>query len=320
MEQAASLPNVTESVTKNAQEVVATVAQKTQDIKRMLTGNTFVLTILVVGVIAAFVVAGALYFSISRNISPSKTLVLKETRKPLLCNTLTKADGGSIPSPVSGKRMTLSFWIYIHELNTNNGQIRRVFSRGTNKDVAGITSSVPFVALNDKSNKLHIVFPSSESSQYMQKGVDRAVEFASAPLAKKVEFLSTVHGITIDYVPMQRWVHVAVVVNEESDGGVISAYIDGELTKTVSNNSNITLDNKTLNLEIQNLELSTSGDVFIGGEQSSVPGFNGLVAQVGFTSTDMNAKDIYKLYLRGPLDNRMGIPSYGIQSPIYRIG
>ena len=38
---------------------------------------------------------------------------------------------------------------------------------------------------------------------------------------------------------------------------------------------------------------------------------------------DLNANDVYSLYQKGPVDNmlaKVGLPAYGIQSPIYRIG
>jgi hypothetical protein len=78
-----------------------------------------------------------------------------------------------------------------------------------------------------------------------------------------------------------------------------------------------------VNLEVQSLDLNAKGDVIVGGDTTGgLSGFSGLVAQIGFTNTDLNADDIYRMYLQGPIGGmaKYGLPAYGIQSPIYRLG
>lgn len=75
----------------------------------------------------------------------------------------------------------------------------------------------------------------------------------------------------------------------------------------------------------QNLVLDKGGDVWIGGSQTDPtigPGFDGLVASVTFANYDMNGSDVYDLYMRGPMDSlmaRLGLPAYGVRSPLYRM-
>jgi hypothetical protein len=128
-------------------------------------------------------------------------------------------------------------------------------------------------------------------------------------------------------------VHVVVVVNEEVSGGSIQAFLDGELVKSVE-------AGKTVNVEFvrsaatkihsqeykfQNLNLDKVGDVYIGGSlmESVGPGFAGLISKITFVNHDLNIKDIYNLYREGPIDNmaaKLGMPAYGVRSPIYKIG
>lgn len=310
---------------ESSKRVLENVVTSAKDLQEK--GGKPVLVLGLVGAMfIAFALAAALYMIVTRSISSSKTYVISETSRPVICTKLTRADGSGIPAMDNGKRFTTSFWVYINDLNVNHGMIRRVFSRGST-DTA--ENQFPFVAINDKLNKIHVCFATTDTSQYTLNSVAQNVSNWTMP--DKVAFLSAVHGITIDYVPMQRWVHVAVVVNEESDSGVIMAYVDGELVKTVTTNTSmddLKLSNGTIieniKLEIKNFDMSTKGDVMIGGDMSTgVQGFSGLVSQIGFTNSDMNADDIYKMYLQGPISGplaKMGLSSYGIQSPIYRIG
>lgn len=293
------------------------------------TGNSFLILSLFGIVLIAFMVAIMLYYMISYSIASSKTYILPPSKMPMLCSQQTIVGGDKIPKVANGKRMSITFWIFINDLNVNTGMIRRVFSRGSTPSVE---TSSPFIAINDKLNKLHVAFSTTDTSQYMLGGDNKGSTAVAAGVtpAQRMAFLSSVHGITIDYIPMQRWVHVGIVVNEESSGGIIMAYIDGELVQTVTSSTklpNVMLGSTTIQnvkLEMANFDFSNKGDVIVGGENTSdTPGFAGLVSQIGFTNTDLNADDIYRMYIQGPINNiltKMGLSAYGVQSPIYRIG
>jgi hypothetical protein len=71
--------------------------------------------------------------------------------------------------------------------------------------------------------------------------------------------------------------------------------------------------------------LDKKGNIYTGGSVGSTvgPGFSGMVSMIQFFNYDMNANDVYELYKKGPVNNmlaKLGLPSYGIQSPFYRIG
>jgi hypothetical protein len=235
-----------------------------------------------------------------------------------------------------------------------NGLYRNVFYRGNSG--ADFTSAGPFVRLDSNTNSITVTYPVTSdnknfsgyytSSDGATKG--NTTDLSSAILTtdeQKWQFMKQAHGITFDYIPLQRWVHLCVVVNEDMNGGTMTTYIDGELTKTVSPNlvTNPSLKqagnpsvspiigtdtNKTTiypAFDISKVNLDVGGDVYVGGSLSSAsgPGFSGLVSRITFFNYDLSAQDVYANYKLGPIDNvlaKMGLPAYGVQSPIYRIG
>jgi hypothetical protein len=121
-------------------------------------------------------------------------------------------------------------------------------------------------------------------------------------------------GITINYVPTQRWVHVVIVVSDVN-GGSIYSYIDGELA-----------DVKTKEIELHELNYENIGNLFVGGSitnsQINTTGFSGLISKFVIYNYDLNKNDVYKEYNKGPLSgllSSIGIPNYGLRNPIYKI-
>jgi hypothetical protein len=139
------------------------------------------------------------------------------------------------------------------------------------------------------------------------------------------------HGITIDYIPLKRWVHVATVVNDQADKGVISAYVDGELVKSVDSRMTqkfVDTANNTYNVrfDFTNINLDKAGNIYVGGSSADMklgPGFDGALSKIQVFNYDMNAKDVYDIYLQGPIDNplnKVGLAAYGLRNPLYKLG
>jgi hypothetical protein len=129
------------------------------------------------------------------------------------------------------------------------------------------------------------------------------------------------YGIVIDYIPSQRWVHVAIVVNEDSAGGSITAFVDADLVKVVTTGGSNTPGTA---LKLYDLNITKSGVLIVGGSTSDSvgPGFSGLVAGVRIYNYDMNVNDVYYVYKEGPIDNlmsKLGLPPYGVRSPVYKL-
>ena len=342
--------------------VTSTVSNTVSNVKEGLTdffGSVSASSVFVGAVIAAvisLIVAYILYRLIRSRVSNRLSAIIPETKIPTVGTDFLQGNGSVIPASGNGKRMSVNFWIYIHDIDKYRGLYRHVFHRG-DKTIGGAS---PTVFLDKDLNKLYVRFETTNKNTNNQpiKSMSKPYStltaspnntttaydsqtnankfFRTADTTDNITADLLTRGIAIDYIPLQRWVFVSVVVNEEVKRGSISAYIDGELVKTITSDNTVKLTGvkdgagssaeTTFNYNFQNLMLDKGGDVWIGGNQIDTnigPGFAGLVSSISFANYDMNAKDIYDVYTKGPIDNilaKMGLPAYGVRSPVYRIG
>jgi hypothetical protein len=360
-------PSMVASVREKASDISEQVSERmnsaTSSLKSMF-GNfdgkralTILLTTLAVVLVAGGVVL-VLWWIMKRGAIKTTSHLLVESKVPLSGTEYKKLNGGAIPRAFNGKRMTTSFWIYIHDLDRYKGTYRHIWHRG-DKDVAGAS---PLVFLDRNTNKLHVRFekiskvttglsmvkPYNDTFDQSVMKVATPTKFTGkitdAALANELDLVE--HGITIDYIPLQRWVHVAVVVNEEVNGGIIYGYVDGELVKQLVSGRVVTKEvvpvlgkfqvtpaqttDETIYTKVTktrtytDLNLDKVGDIYTGGSalESVGMGFSGLVSSIEIFNHDLSAKEVYEVYARGPVDNmaaKLGLPAYGVRSPVYRI-
>lgn len=275
--------------------------------------------IVIVGLVCvaagAFLVAYVLYWLINRSLISKRGTTLPQTKTPIIGTQLTKISGVQSPVSSNGKRFSMCFWIYVHDIDKYRGSTRHVFHIGDDE----ASTASPVVFFDSTSNKLMIGFSP------LNKSSDNKFPAENSRETDIILYLATKYGITIDYIPIQRWVHVCVVVNEESSGGIMSAYVDGDLVKVMTTGTTNVYANKYKSVTtIQNLNISRAGSLVIGGSTSDPigPGFSGLVSKIRLFNYDLNVNDIYYDYRSGPIDNllaKLGLPAYGVRSPIYKI-
>lgn len=296
-------------------------------IRNMLSSKrTAVILGLTVTAIVGFITAWMIYTYIKTKTIDRKSFIIAETKDPVLGSVITKGNGSDIPETQNGHRFSFSFWIYIHNLDKNAGVLRHVLHRG---DEANPLKGSPTVYLDANLNKLHVAFDTT-TTETLPSDISGDTVIFNHAVAKR--------GITIDYIPLQRWVHVTVVVNETGNGGSISGYVDAELVKTMSTNQTIdvTKNDGTTKLavtpNITNLALDRKGNVYVGGDGETAigMGFSGLVSMIEFFNYDLNDRDIYNVYAQGPIyltaagkiANTIGIGGitnqYGVRNPIYK--
>jgi Concanavalin A-like lectin/glucanases superfamily len=258
--------------------------------------------LLTLGVIVTFVVAYALYYWISSSIVDKQTYTFPDTNTPILGSEKHKLNADKAPFTANGQRKTLSFWIYLHDVSQFNNSMRHILHIGS-EEVSPLLDGVsPIVYMNGSDTSMCIAFK--------PKTMPDGLTLTNGKRDENIVALTNTAGIKIKYIPIQRWVHVAVVVNETGKGGTITAYVDGELVEAKPVNA-------------YNLNLDLGGPLITGGSPSTgMAGFSGLISRVSVSNFDMNALDVYNEYKKGPINNffaRLGLPAYGIQSPIYRI-
>ena len=260
----------------------------------------------------ALLIAYFLYWMINSYTIDKKSVIIPQTKSPIIGTAMTKINGVTSPVSTNGKRYTITFWVYVHDFDKYRGAMRHVLHIG-DEDVA---SASPFVYFGPNDNKMYVGFnPNVVDTTMGTPGTGGATTLSVC------NNIVNKYGIVIDYIPSQRWVHVAIVVNEDTNGGSISAYVDGDLAKVVTTGGS-NVPGQTLSL--YNLNITKSGVLIIGGStnDSVGPGFSGLVSGVRLFNYDLNINDVYNVYKMGPIDNllaKLGLPAYGVRSPVYRL-
>lgn len=319
--------------TKDA-TVVATKARET--VVKAFSGKSIVLLLTVI--FAAAVLAFVAYFLFNmlyRKIKNQQSYTITATNTPLLLTQMTDCvDGSKIPNmTANGQRMTMAFWIYVNNVDSA-GTYRYIIRRSNQPDA--ISGASPLVFFDkDQPNKLYVRIPKSGWPSNISKqqprmyqdlwtkingvatevtleneidGTQGMVYNSKADCEAGVNGAQAIpnQGICIGYVPIQRWVHVAVVVNELDTGGTITAYLDGQQVKQLNNTGT-------------NYMLASSGDVYIG--DSGFYACEGLLSKLQFFNYDLNALDVYTIYRNGPSTgmNFLGLGRYGVRSPVYQL-
>lgn len=275
---------------------------------------------LLAGLIIGAAVIALIYWLLNRTVNKRKGYYLPETEVPILGSQVVSLPADKIPESKNGKRQTVMFWIYVYDLNKFKGTYRHVWHRGDRTD--NWEKASPSVYLDKETNKLHFTIGTMSADAYNGQGWHAR----SATADEKYDFIQKTRGVTIDYIPIQRWVHIAIVINEDVNNGTLTAYVDGELTKveTTEKSKGFKLGSRsgTTRLNINNANLNKKGNIYVGGSPSDEigPGFSGLVSRIGIFNYDLNAKDIYNEYKKGPVSSMSGKIGYGVRTPVYRIG
>ena len=308
--------------------------------------NASVIFYLVFGTAIALFTAYILYRLINNTVNNQQSYLIPDTKVPILTTEEHSFAADAVPNSGNGKRLSLSFWIYVYDIQKGNGVRRHILHRGneTDSDLSGGAS--PYIYLDPFTNKLYITFAPNDSTKLYNNtiagGADYSTSFtgtsATANHQEQINYLNAVRGTTIDYVPLQRWVHVTVVINEDATTyGTITTYVDGQLVKTVSqanpnpavNFTKLTAGGVALNpapqFSIADVNLDMKGNVYTGGATGSPVGigFSGMISMIKFFNYDLNSNDVYSEYRKGPIDNllsKVGLPAYKLQSPLVRVG
>ena len=325
-------PEVSPVVSKTeemAQKTVNTVNAVNDFVKNAVSTQTsLIITIFIVGTAVAFFIAAVLYYMIStRGEFKKKSWLVKSTKIPVPAYQPITMDAKSTDDtviPSEGNKGSISFWIYVNDygiLPSSGSVLYHVWHRG---DIAPSPSDAsPLVMIETSrdpatrvlSHKLHVSFSSNTPGSYDNKGVVTTLD--------KLKYMVAARGVTIDYIPMQRWVHVIVAVDSQTR--TVRAYVDGQSVKSIDGTATIPIGTVTANRMMDDVNLMGKGNIHIGGGSGSPLGigFKGLVSNIRFFNFSMDAKEAYEEYKRGPIDNllaKAGLPAYGLRPPIYKMG
>lgn len=236
-----------------------------------------------------------------------------ETTVPVICTKSSVFDA-KFPEMGNGTRRTYTFWIYIYDITKNSGNYKTVAAVSNEKDYSSTSSTVyrtasPHIFLDKYNNKLYCHFN--------DKKINTDIKSFNNVTEKNIDnYMKS--GITIDYIPLQRWVHVAIVVNSDSFSTAIYSYVDGDLVKSER-------DGGSNNNMFNNIDLNQNNYLLVGGDVTNIkngPGFSGLISNFSCYNYELNQNDISNIYRQGPVNGflaYLGLGMYGVRNPIYKI-
>ena len=292
---------------------VASINNVKDSITNALNANENILYLILLLIIIAIITGYFLYYIITDNVLYQQKIEVAGTEDPIICNELSYYKIDKTLANSNGIKRTYGFWIYINDISKYNGSFRHIAHIG--KDHRRIKNASPYIFLDKNSNKIHVRFaPKDEPVKITETLALDDITDKDTMLTYERSDGTKSCGITINYVPIQRWVHVVIVVSDVN-GGLIHTYIDGELA-----------DIKTKDIELHELNFENIGNLFVGGSitnsQINTTGFSGLISKFVIYNYDLNKNDVYKEYNKGPLSgllSSIGIPNYGLRNPIYKI-
>jgi hypothetical protein len=267
-------------------------------------------------IIICLLIAYFLYYFITTKLFLNIRQIVDETRIPIICTERRRFDF-DIKKTGNGERRSYTFWIYIHDMNRFNGSYKNVFNIQPTKDDNNYQTASPCVLLDKTDNKMYIHFANTKKNT-------EVISYSALSTENLKKLM--IRGIVIPYIPLQRWVHVAVVCNANSYKNYLYAYVDGDLVSTTSHNEKDKYlgDNETSRKKLLDININLSGIINVGGELNSTegPGFSGLVSKITTFNYELNQRDVYNDYYWGPIGNifaRLGLGMYGIRNPIYKL-
>jgi hypothetical protein len=286
--------NIASNTTAKVSEELGEAYKKSAE----MLSNPSVLYGLVIVIIISIICIIVIYYFIANAVFNKNSVIIEKTKFPIKGNIKSSIAIENFPSSGNGLRRTYTFWLYVNDVNNYPGKPNHIFSIGG--DTETVTDKSPVVIL--KASKLYIHFPSTETTT----------------ITKLPDIITDANNNTVnfEYLPMQRWVHIGVVISDNYEGASVSLYMDAQLVSTTTNGGTTTTETKQT---LKNLKLDTTGNLIVGGNSPLFPGFNGLLSKVGIYNYDLNSRDIYNIYSEGPIDGLLASIGYGVRAPLYKL-
>ena len=281
------------TASKVTEEASAAIEKATE-----MLSNPSVLYGLIAVIVIAVICVAVVYYFIANAVFNKKSIIIEKTKFPIKGNVKSVIMIENFPASGNGLRRTYTFWVYVNDVNNAGGKPKHIFSIGNDSSGDGITDKSPVVVLKD--SKLHICFPPSDTTTV-----------SNAPTTVDQIDTTKDNTVSFDYLPMQRWVHIAVVISDDYQGSTVNLYMDAQLASSATH-----MDNDK---SLKDLKLDKTGSIIVGGDNSTTYGFNGLLSKVGIHNYDLNSRDIYNIYSEGPIDGLLASLGYGVRAPLYKL-
>ena len=250
-------------------------------------------------------------------------------------------NGGNVKLPQSTTNtVTYTFWVYLNNFvpqgaQNEPGLVWMGFASKKSSSVAAspasVTQTTPIVFMDAATNRMYASFnidSTTASSALTSPIVLSGLRPARTNLTGDMRTTATPMNymtIPIDYVPLQRWVHYAFVINQST----ISIYQDASVysVRSASDLEANDLTSRPLFNTVSPTEIMTKANsdaskgpvLGPGSQQQSM-----YMSSFCFYNYALNQKDIQTIYNRGPntVNGWLGwlnIGNYKFQSPIVKV-
>jgi hypothetical protein len=250
----------------------------------------------------------------------------------------------------SGRTFSMSWWLYLdryEQTSTRAGSTvtpvdKLIMYRGPSSD--GLSSATPVVWMDGQTNRLYVAIKTSQSTldtrananpyyirsqNYYSNNTLRLQQKQPGPVNRHVI-------LTVDYVPLQRWTHIAVVADERA----VTLYVDAQIysIKTLEEfrkssrrgRAIVERDPYGRPLEPDNLIIDDAqqGSLFVGGTGGHVAAapVPGRLGRIFWWNYAAGPEDVRRAYRAGPgagADGRGGgwarLGGYGLRAPVYKL-
>lgn len=328
--------NAASNAAKGANAAANAAAQKTQsgmskiyEKMKAVVGEKGGVIILIAVVLLAFI-AVIVYISFTLKASNLQgKRLLPEPIKLDEQKTPTTIDAGEIPKSAVGREYTFSCWLYVDSFDQTNETPQMIMYRGSKNTIADAN---PIFMMDGNNNKLYFVLKTQGSSFTNSTDINYDVNLKhilSRSYFNNKDFkidTPNIHKhiiLSVDYIPLQRWVNLVLVV----DNKIITTFMDGEIysVKTVDEykmTKQPEFDVRGNKIDHNLIIEKSEGSIFLG-KYNNGRSPNAFLSNLEYYNYAISLNDVKKIYMNGPFSknflNMIGISSYGVRSPIYKI-
>ncbi len=281
--------------------------QQTEDGKNILKIVAIVIAMLAIVFVTMYIVNMIKNNSLKQIKLLNKDIIQLDNRQ----NLPQVIPAAMLATGTRGQEFSYSWWVYLSGSYDKTTNHKVLFQRGTDTVTNG--TALPTL-LSDRTNPIVVL---DKDNNRMMFAVNTSVVkqastlsdiFARDPISKR--FTSPFLVSSIDYVPLQRWVHVAMVIRDNQ----MAIYMDGDLYSIIT-----TVDVTAANGAAAFISMPT-GDITIGDPANVIRGF---MAKFNFYNYALTQDQVAKQYKEGPQSSSFlsyfGINRYGVRSPIYEL-
>jgi hypothetical protein len=206
-----------------------------------------------------------------------------------------------------GREFSLSFWIYLDGSYDQTTRPKLIFQRGNPADQQKVgnwqKSANPIIFMDKSTNRMYVALATSaittNSNSYDDiLATDVNGNYNSGYLVTK-----------IDYVPLQRWVNVLVVVKDSA----LFVYLDSDMYSAVSVND--------MPRNTRPIIQGCTGDAYLGDSRTAL---GAAVSKMQWFNYALTRNEISNIYSGGPYTQTwlsyLGFGNYGVRSPVYEVG